>query len=317
MKRQMINCWTILLSALLLACAGIGLAALAQATTKESSTQVATVNGEPIPDQILALYLRYARSDAQAQAPGKDVTAAAEHSALRSAEVFMVQLQQGRRLGLISADAVPFSGDNMAKLRVNTSGYGTSQLSDKEVVDRFLANVREALISKLMPESAVEKALRATYLQHKSSHQQIQEMTVRRIRLPYTSADRSATFQLAKKLRGQAAAGADFVPLATNWDHAYYSDSGFQNRDNSFRLTGKEKFADPTLVQTAKTLADGQVSKVVDSGDAYYVVKMVAKEAVQLTFAQVQDQLYYTYTDARYSTLLKQWLANAKVRVSR
>jgi parvulin-like peptidyl-prolyl isomerase len=316
-KARLVKRPAILITVLALICAGICLAVVARASTARADKQETLVNGQPIPSQVYGLYLEYAQSQAQAESPSKDATAAAQRSALESAEQYMVQLQQGQRLGVISAGSIPFAGGNMARLRVNTSGYGTSQLSDKEVVDQFLANVEDAIVSKTMPESssAVESALQAQYQQHKASYQEIQEMTVRRIRLPYAKADKAAMLKLAAKLRGEALAGADFAGLAAKWDHAYYSDPSYQSKDGAFTLTGQEMFADPTLLQIADALPSGQISQVVDGGGAYYVVKMVAKQAVQLTFAQVKDEIYYTYTKQRYTAMLGQWTAAAKVRV--
>ena len=273
---------------------------------------VATVNGEAIPRELFALYAGIARSQELAAKPD---TSAAKSTALRRSVSYMVQLQQLRRLGLLKNDAIPYAGDNMARLRVNTSGYGVRDLPDIAVVDQFLANTKETIVGSVYPRAAVRNTLRAGYETRRSDYVRIDQMVVRRIRLNYTPVTRSGRYQLALELRRRAAAGENFLLLASEYDQRYVTDSSFRRPDGSFVLTGKEKLADPAVVQTPKILRAGEISGVVDSADAFVIVRLDSIQKTQLTFAQVETKTYFQYTDQQYAASLQKWIGSAAVRV--
>lgn len=275
---------------------------------------VASINGTNVPAGLFALYLADARSSLLGSGEKGEITKRAVGLALKSSTSYIVQIQFAKQLGIFVPAAAPFFGADMEALKGSTAGFGATGVSEEVVLQRFLQDLRTAIIAKAYPRSRVESALESQYATHPLQLSHLSQITFRKIRLLGTSADQ---IEIMSQLSGQLSQGADFAELASANDAGYETDAGFSSGEGIYSLTGQEKFVDPGLLSVALHAPGLGLFGPEQSNGATYLLDVSSRHVDYPTFAQAEALLYDDYTSQLYGTQLRSLTVNAIVHTDR
>lgn len=197
-------------------------------------------------------------------------------------------------------------------------GAFLSQLSAEGIsMEEWRQDVRDRLAVMLLRREEVTPHVVISPRQVRQAYERrIEEFTDAggtRVRMIMISRDDpepgSDPVQLAKGVREDAAAGADFEELA----RAYSQDSRAE-RGGDWGWIDPEMLR-PELAQAAKALEPGEVSEVIETEEALYIVHVEDRRPASVTpFSEVYDQLAQALRQAEEQRIYSAWIDRLKER---
>lgn len=194
-----------------------------------------------------------------------------------------------------------FGGDRQAFVRtIEAQGY---------TLDRFKDLERDKVIVQEMTRSAVkqniivpEGKVTEFYKQHLDEYSTDEEMKLRMIAIKKGD-NTSGQRRLCEEIRSKIADGAEFGEMAH-----MYSDHNTQEQYGDWGWINK-KTLNENLTKAAFSLKPGEVSRVLDIGDTYYILWSEAKKpGTQRPFKDVRDEIEKRLIQAERQKLREDWL---------
>ncbi len=192
-----------------------------------------------------------------------------------------------------------FKGDRLALIRtLQAQGY-TLQRFRKVETDKMIVQAmrqRSVKVDPILSPSIVEKY----YQEHVADYSTPEQIKLRMIVL---HKDTTGSKSLAEELRKKVQDGADFASLAQMYSEDSSKDSG---GDWGWieRSTLNESLSGPAFA-----LKPGQVSKIVELGNNYYLLFMEARKAAETKpLATVRDEVEKKALQAQRQVAQEKWI---------
>lgn len=194
-----------------------------------------------------------------------------------------------------------FGGDRQAFVRtIEAQGYS---------LDRFKETERDKIIVQEMTRSAVkqnvivpEAQLLEFYQKHLEEFSTSEELKLRMIAIKKGEQTASKR-RLTEEIRAKVMDGAEFGEMAH-----MYSDHNTQEQNGDWGWIDK-KTLNEELTKAAFALKAGEVSRVLDIGDTYYVLFAEAKKAgTRRPFKEVRDDIEKRMIQLERQKLRQEWV---------
>jgi parvulin-like peptidyl-prolyl isomerase len=198
-----------------------------------------------------------------------------------------------------------FGGDRQAFVRtIEAQGYS---------LDRFKDQERDKIIVQEMTRSAVkqniiipEAKLMEAYRENISEFSTDEEIKLRMIAIKKAESSASRR-RLTEEIRAKIMDGAEFGEMAH-----MYSDHTTQEQYGDWGWINK-KVLNEDLTKAAFSLKAGEVSRVLDIGDTYYLLFAEAKKAgTQRPFKEVRDEIEKRLIQQERQKLRQEWLSKLR-----
>ena len=194
-----------------------------------------------------------------------------------------------------------FGGDRQAFVRtIEAQGF---------TLDRFKELERDKIVVQEMTRSAVkqnviipEAKIQEAYRQNVSEFSTDEEMKLRMIAIKKSESSASRR-RLTEEIRAKIMDGAEFGEMAH-----MYSDHTTQDQYGDWGWINK-KVLNEDLTKAAFSLKAGEVSRVLDIGDTYYLLFAEAKKSgTQRPFKEVRDEIEKRLIQMERQKLRQEWL---------
>ena len=194
-----------------------------------------------------------------------------------------------------------FGGDRQAFVRtIEAQGF---------TLDRFKELERDKIVVQEMTRSAVkqnvivpEAKIQEAYKQNIGEFSSDEEMKLRMIAIKKSESSASRR-RLTEEIRAKIADGAEFGEMAH-----MYSDHTTQDQYGDWGWINK-KVLNEDLTKAAFALKAGEISRVLDIGDTYYLLFAEAKKAgTQRPFKEVRDEIEKRLIQQERQKLRQEWL---------
>jgi parvulin-like peptidyl-prolyl isomerase len=198
-----------------------------------------------------------------------------------------------------------FNGDRQAFIRtIEAQGFTLERFKDLER-DKII--VQEMTRSAVKQNIIIPEAQIAEYY-HKNIDEFSSNEEVKLRMIAIKKADNSPSRRrLAEEIRAKIADGADFGEMAH-----MYSDHNTQEQYGDWGWINK-KVLNEELTKAAFSLKAGEVSRVLDISDTYYILFAEAKKAgVQRPFKEVRDEIEKRLIQVERQKLRQEWLSRLR-----
>ncbi len=176
--------------------------------------------------------------------------------------------------------------------------------------EKFRRQIREQFIVEQMryANSAKETVIsphkiEVYYLTHTNEFQLAEQVKLRMIYLPKGGGDSGQARQIASEVLGKIHEGAAFADVATVYSQAAdRKQGGARDWEEISKLN-------PDLAAAARQLSPGQVSDVIDTAGACYLIKMEDRQTAHIKpLAEVRDDIEKNLTIEQRGRLTEQWI---------
>ncbi len=199
-----------------------------------------------------------------------------------------------------------FGGDRSAFVRtLKSQGYTVTKFKEVE---------REKIIVQAMRQTYVKddfvispNQIQAYYDKHKPDYSTPEEIKLRMIVLREGGDDvgpAGGKLEMANEIRAKLIAGADFGRMA----QMYSEDPSTQQADGDWGWVDRKTLSE-ALTNAAFGLRAGEISKVVEVGNSYYIMLVEArKNAAVKSIAEVRDEIEQNLINQEKNKELQRWL---------
>ena len=176
--------------------------------------------------------------------------------------------------------------------------------------EKYRRQIREQFIIEQMRYANVAKEtivsphkIEAYYLAHTNEFQLAEQVKLRMIYLPKAADDSGQARQIADEVLAKIKEGAAFADLA-----ALYSQSADRKQGGARDWEEISKL-NPQLAAAAGRLSPGQVSEVIDTPKACYLIKLEDKQSAHIKpLGEVRDDIEKILTVEQRGRLVQQWI---------
>lgn len=293
---------------------------------------IADINGIKIKKNAVAYFYGYARSDTiselnkeypkglsgvwfDAKLGNKKAGEVAQELALDNATKYYAQIAKAIELGITHLNEEPFYQDNMVRMKINNTVYGPKTLSEQEVVDRYLAGVKSKIIEKLLPDSEfTEKEMSEYFDNNQWLHSIVHFIRLRKICIPYTTANKSDKKKEMEAMVHDLNQGKDFAAIQKNLYEKEGTKTPVTMPDDGVETITK-LIGDQFVISNVQTMKTGQTSGVLDSGEAFYLIKCIEKNETIISYEDAKDQIIKALAEVRYSQMVNDWVKKDKKQI--
>ncbi len=293
----------------------LGMFAAVEASA-EPGDVVAKVNGEEIlrqdVDQIITVFVL---PQFQAQNPGAELPAEQkaqiEKNIVEQLVTERILVQKAKEASITADEALVTERFEQAKTqRPDLSEEMLKKLLEK---DSMIQKLLEAeVISKV---SVTDEEVQAYYDEQKEQFQEQEQVQASHILIQVaqdaTDEDRQAARQKIDEVLALAKEGKDFAELAKEYSEGPSKDQG---GDLGFFPQGA--MVKP-FEEAVFALNEGEISDVVETQFGYHIIKLIGKkEAREVPFAEVKDQLMQGLQQQKTGAEVKAWVDSLKAQAS-
>lgn len=185
-----------------------------------------------------------------------------------------------------------------------------------ETFEQFRERIRDRTIETFMRSKNVAQeivispfAIQNYYKAHPDDFKVEDEVKLRMIVLNKAGSDDTNTVALAREIHDKIKGGASFAEMAT-----IYSQDSLRNQGGDRGWIGQSVLR-PELAGPAFALAIGQVSDVVETPDACYLMLVEDKHAAHVkSLDEVRNEIENNLRAQEHARLEKQWIAKLKAK---
>jgi parvulin-like peptidyl-prolyl isomerase len=198
-----------------------------------------------------------------------------------------------------------FGGDRQAFVRtIEAQGYTVERFKDQERDKVIVQEMTRSAVKQnvIIPEGELQKYYRENIAEFSTT----EEMKLRMLAIKKSESS-AARRRLTEEIRAKIMDGAEFGEMAHMYsDHTtqdQYGDWGWINT----------KVLNEELTKAAFSLKAGEVSRVLDIGDTYYLLYAEAKKGgTQRAFKEVRDEIEKRLIQLERQKLRQEWLAKLR-----
>ena len=205
-----------------------------------------------------------------------------------------------------------FGGDRQAFIRtLQAQNYSVSQFRKEEYDKIVVAAMRGKNVKPNVAASPMK--VEEYYRTHKEEFTSKEEIKLRLIMIPSRSLDGNAASQkaLAEEILGKLAGGADFERMAQ-----MYSEDSTRDSGGDWGWISRKTLA-PELEKVAFNLPVKKISRIVELGGNYYIVRVDEKRGgVTKGLAEVRDEIEKKLIQDEAQRLQENWLAGLRQKAT-
>ena len=171
------------------------------------------------------------------------------------------------------------------------------QIRDQFIIEqmRYANGAKETIVSP--------HKIEVYYLAHTNEFKLAEQVKLRMIYLPKTTDDAGQARQIALEVLGKIREGAAFGDVAT-----VYSQSADRKQGGARDWEEISKL-NPVLATAASRLSPGQVSDVIDTPTACYLIKLEDKQSAHIKpLGEIRDEIEKILTIQERGRLTQQWI---------
>ena len=205
-----------------------------------------------------------------------------------------------------------FGGDRQAFIRtLQAQNYSMGQFRKEEFDKIIVAAMRGKNVKPNVAASPIK--VEEYYRKHREEFTSKEEIKLRLIMIPSKSFDGNAASQkaLAEEILGKLASGADFERMAQ-----MYSEDSTRDSGGDWGWIGRKTLA-PQLEKVAFNLPVKKISRIVELGGNYYIVRVDEKRGgVTKPLAEVREEIEKKLIQEEAQRLQENWLAGLRQKAT-
>ena len=205
-----------------------------------------------------------------------------------------------------------FGGDRQAFIRtLQAQNYSMGQFRKEEFDKIIVAAMRGKNVKPNVAASPIK--VEEYYRKHREEFTSKEEIKLRLIMIPSKSFDGNAASQkaLAEEILGKLASGADFERMAQ-----MYSEDSTRDSGGDWGWIGRKTLA-PELEKVAFNLPVKKISRIVELGGNYYIVRVDEKRGgVTKPLAEVREEIEKKLIQEEAQRLQENWLAGLRQKAT-
>lgn len=199
-----------------------------------------------------------------------------------------------------------FGGDRAAFIRtLNAQGYTLDRFRQIELEKIIVQAMRSQLVktNAIVPDSKIREAYQKNIEEYTSEEQ----IKLRMLVLRGGGSDGESRRKMLEEIRGKIVGGAPFEDLAR-----MYSEDSTQEQGGDWGWINRRTLNE-SLAKIAFGLKPGEVSKVIELSDSYYLLFCEAKKArTTKPFSEVRGELEKNLAQAERQKAQTEWIAKLR-----
>jgi len=200
--------------------------------------------------------------------------------------------------------------------------YGPEQYDAKVYYDYLQGDRREKLQTKLLSTNlaASNKEIQAYYDDHKNLFKKQNNIKIEKISIPYSNQKGVGSLDLKTRASDASQQILKNINQGDSFENAiqpYAGEDWIKIEDKTQVVHGESDKYDINIVEALSNLSTGQVSGVIDDGNAFNIIRVLQYlPAEYKSLADVKSQIISSIADSKYHQMIDNLVKKAKVSVN-